>query len=91
MNGNSPLFDANYFYFLNDFSHYKPIEKNDIDLYEKIKNQLSVEIENTGNLKPLFRNITKSSYFNWNLNKYDFELLVINKLLQQRENISSTY
>lgn len=91
MNGNSPLFDANYFYFLNDFSHYKPIEKNDIGLYEKIKDQLSVEIENTGNLKPLFRNITKSSYFNWNLNKYDFELLVINKLLQQRENISSTY
>ena len=91
MNGNSPLFDANYFYFLNDFSHYKPIKKNDIDLYKKIKDQLSVEIENTGNLKPLFRNITKSSYFNWNLNKYDFELLVINKLLQQRENISSTY
>lgn len=67
------------------------LKKNDIDLYKKIKDQLSVEIENTGNLKPLFRNITKSSYFNWNLNKYDFELLVINKLLQQRENISSTY
>ncbi len=91
MNGKSPLFDANYFYFLNDFSHYKPIEKNDIELYEKIKGQLSVEIENTGKLKPLFLNITKSSYFNWNLNKYDFELLVINKLLKQRENTSSTY
>ena len=91
MNGKSPLFDANYFYFLNDFSHYKPIEKNDIELYEKIKGQLSVEIENTGKLKPLFLNITKSSYFNWNLNKYDIELLVINKLLKQRENTSSTY
>lgn len=67
------------------------LKKNDINLYEKIKDQLSVEIENTGKLKPLFRNITKSSYFNWKLNKYDFELLVINKLLQQRENISSTY
>ena len=63
------------------------LKKNDINLYEKKKDQLSVEIENTGKLKPLFRNITKSSYFNWKLNKYDFELLVINKLLQQRENI----
>lgn len=56
MNGKSRLFDANYFYFLNDFSHYKPIEK--------IKDQLSVEIENTSKIKPLFRNITKLSYFN---------------------------
>jgi len=91
MNGKSPLFDANYFYFLNDFSHYKPIEKNDIKLYKKIKDKLSAEINQTNNLKPLFLDITKSSYFNWHLNKYDFELLVINKLLQQRENASSTY
>ena len=91
MNGKSPLFDANYFYFLNDFSHYKPIEKNDNKLYNKLKDKLNREIENIGELEPLFLDITKSSYFNWNLNKYDFELLIINKLLQQRENISSTY
>lgn len=91
MNGKSPLFDANYFYFLNDFSYYKPIEKNDNKLYKKLTEKLSREIENTGKPKLLFHDITKSSYFNWNLNKYDFELLIINKLLQQRENISSTY
>ncbi|MBN2960033.1 MAG: RNA-directed DNA polymerase [Streptococcus gordonii] len=91
MNGKSPLFDANYFYFLNDFSHYKPIEKNDNKLYNKLKDELNREIENIGKLKSLFSDVTKSSYFNWNLNEYDFELLIINKLLQQRENISSTY
>ena len=91
MNGKSPLFDANYFYFLNDFSHYKPIEKNDNKLYKRLTDKLNREIDNIGKLKPLFLDITKSSYFNWNLNKYDFELLIINKLLQQRENISSTY
>lgn len=91
MNGKSPLFDANYFYFLNDFSHYKPIEKNENKLYKRLTDKLSREVKNIGKLEPLFLEITESSYFNWNLNKYDFELLVINKLLQQRENISTIY
>ncbi|WP_270661741.1 reverse transcriptase domain-containing protein [Streptococcus anginosus] len=91
MNGKSPLLDANYFYFLNDFSHYKLIEKNNNELYKKLKNKLDNQIKETGKLEPIFLDITRSSYFNWDLNKYDFELFIINKLLQQRENISSTY
>lgn len=81
----------NYFYFLNDFSHYKLIEKNNNELYKKLKNKLDNQIKETGKLEPIFLDITRSSYFNWDLNKYDFELFIINKLLQQRENISSTY
>ena len=42
MNGKSPLLDANYFYFLNDFSHYKLIEKNNNELYKKLKNKQMV-------------------------------------------------
>ncbi len=91
MNKVSPIFDSNYFYFLNDFVHYKPFKLNEVEIYKTMKEQLENNIKETKNLKNFIPNITQSSYYNWDLNNYDFQRLIINKLIQNNENKDTSY
>lgn len=91
MNKVSPIFDSNYFYFLNDFVHYRPFKLNEVEIYKKMKKQLEDNINETKKLKNFIPNITQSSYYNWDLNNYDFQRLIINKLIHNNENKDTSY
>ena len=79
------------FYFLTDFVPYKPFKLNEVEIYKTMKEQLENNIKETKNLKNFIPNITQSSYYNWDLNNYDFQRLIINKLIQNNENKDTSY
>lgn len=76
------IFDAQYFYFINDFSHYKPIG----DSAFNYKKQINKDLKNLSNdLIPIFTKITESSYYSWDTNKTSFEKRLIKKIILNKD------
>lgn len=77
------LYDAKFFYILNDFSYYPPF-MNDVTHNIELKNMKADEMNKFGGPSSPEYNIydllSKESYYNWNLKEIDFERLVLNKI-----------